>query len=129
MINISEATAIAIHAMMYLARNPDEARSVKVIAAATQVSENHLSKVMQRLLKAGFVESVMGPKGGYRLCMKHRSATLMQIYEAVEGPWKPSCCLYSSPRKCGCCCLMRGMLESINKTFSDFMNGRTIDKI
>ena len=127
MIQMSEAVAIAIHAMIDLAGTPDEPKPLKAIAAASMVSENHLSKVLQKLVKAGLVESVMGPRGGYRVLEAKRSATLMEVYEAVEGPWRPTCCLFSGSRKAPCCCLMRPMLESINKTFYDFMTGHTID--
>lgn len=129
MIQISEAAAIAIHAMIHLARHDQQPQSLKVIAAAAGVSENHLSKVLQKLVKAGLVESVKGPKGGYRLVPEKHSATLMEVYEAIDGAWKPRHCLFSGTRKTTCCCAMRPMLASINKTFEDYMTGHTIDRI
>ena len=77
MIELSEAAAIAIHATVFLSRNADEPQSLKTIAAASDVSENHLSKVLQKLAKAGIVASVKGPKGGYYLTDAARTATLM----------------------------------------------------
>ena len=57
MIELSEAAAIAIHATVFLSRNAGEPQSLKTIAAASDVSENHLSKVLQKLAKAGIVGS------------------------------------------------------------------------
>ena len=107
MIELSEAAAIAIHATVFLSRNAGEPQSLKTIAAASDVSENHLSKVLQKLAKAGIVASVKGPKGGYYLTDAARTATLMTVYEAIDGPWKPRHCLFNSPRKAPCCCAMR----------------------
>lgn len=129
MIELSEAAAIAIHAMVFLSRNGTTPQPLKQIAAVTDVSDNHLSKVLQKLVKAGFIESVKGPKGGYVIREEMRSATLMSIYEATDGEWKPRHCLFSSPRRTPCCCAMRPMLDSINKTFYDYMTGHTIDRV
>lgn len=129
MIELSEAAAIAIHATVFLSRNAGEPQSLKTIAAASDVSENHLSKVLQKLAKAGVVASVKGPKGGYYLTDAARTATLMTVYEAIDGPWKPRHCLFNSPRKAPCCCAMRPMLEQINRTFYEYMTGHTIDKL
>ena len=129
MIELSEAAAIAIHAMVFLSRNGTTQQPLKQIAAVTDVSDNHLSKVLQKLVKAGFIESVKGPKGGYVIREEMRSATLMSIYEAIDGEWKPRHCLFSGPRRTPCCCAMRPMLDSINKTFYDYMTGHTIDRV
>ena len=57
-LKISEAAAIALHAMVVLAKNPDKLVSVKDISATLDISSNHLSKVMQRLNKAGLINSI-----------------------------------------------------------------------
>ncbi len=127
MIAFSEAAAIAVHAMIFLAAAEDRPHALKEISTAYAVSDNHLSKVLQKLVKAGYLVSVKGPKGGYQIASGKRSATLMEIYEAIEGPWQASSCLFSGVRKTPCCCVMRPMLSSINKTFYDFMTSRTIE--
>ena len=45
-LNISEATALSIHAMIYLEANNGRMVSTKEIAQTFQASEAHLSKVM-----------------------------------------------------------------------------------
>ena len=95
MIAFSEAAAIAVHAMIFLAAAEDRPHALKEISTAYAVSDNHLSKVLQKLVKAGYLVSVKGPKGGYQIASGKRSATLMEIYEAIEGPWQASSCLFS----------------------------------
>ncbi len=58
MIKMSEAMAIALHSMIYIANRENELCTVKDIAEKFSISENHLSKVLQRLCKVGFVKSI-----------------------------------------------------------------------
>jgi DNA-binding IscR family transcriptional regulator len=60
-IKISEATTLALHTMFYLYLKKDQLVSTKEIAAMFGFSENHLAKVLQRLVKVGYVASIRGP--------------------------------------------------------------------
>ena len=86
-LNISEAANLGIHALTYLAKNQDgnTAISTVQVAKAYGVSENHLSKVFQRLTKMGLVKSIRGPKGGFVLAKEPVNITLLEIYEAIDG--------------------------------------------
>jgi Rrf2 family transcriptional regulator, nitric oxide-sensitive transcriptional repressor len=86
LVRISEAASLAIHTMALLAREPDELFTNDAIARRLGASGHHLSKVMQRLVKAGMVESLRGPAGGFRLGISPGEIELLQVYEAVEGP-------------------------------------------
>ncbi|CDN51151.1 Rrf2 family transcriptional regulator [Neorhizobium galegae] len=50
------------------------------------VSTSYLLKHLQALSSARLVETVSGPKGGYRLAKKPAEITLLDIVLAVEGP-------------------------------------------
>ena len=66
-LKMSEAVSIALHASALLASDPGTKLSNKQIAGRLHVSEAHLSKVLQRLVKVGLVRSMKGPKGGFVL--------------------------------------------------------------
>ena len=53
--------------MAFLAGKSDKPFSNKEMAGKPDVSEAHLSKVLQRLNKAGLITSYRGPKGGFML--------------------------------------------------------------
>ncbi|MEI8201496.1 MAG: Rrf2 family transcriptional regulator [Bacteroidota bacterium] len=90
-VNLSEAASLAIHAMVIIARAP-KIVNVIAIAQATSSSKNHLSKVMQRLAKEGFVRSTRGPLGGFELNKLAEEISLLDIYEAIEGPIQKGGC-------------------------------------
>lgn len=97
-INISEAANLAMHALAYIANHPDEEPvSTGYVAKTMEASEAHLSKVFQRLTKAGLVKSIRGPKGGFALAKEPKDITLLEIYEALDGTLSNQDCLFGHP--------------------------------
>ncbi len=119
---ITEATVLAIHAMMYTARHGDRLVSTREIAEFHSISENHLAKVMQRLVHAGFIKSTRGPKGGFSLAKEPDEVTLTELYELFEGPFSSSTCLIGNPVCDGKSCIFGTLLEDINTMVINYMN-------
>ena len=113
---ISDAAALALHTMTIMSAQPQTTFSNAKIASALRASSNHLSKVLQRLAKSGLVRSVRGPKGGFRITPRWERITLLKIYEAMEGAWKPAECLLGQQRcAIGSSCLLGNLLHNMNK--------------
>ena len=60
--------------------------SAAALAEFHGVSTSYLLKHLQALSGAGILETVPGPKGGYRLARKPGEISLLEIVLAVEGP-------------------------------------------
>jgi len=90
------------------------------IAKTLEISENHLSKVLQRLTKAGFIETQRGPRGGVRLVKNSQDVTLLNIFEAVEGPYTFSDCTFKGNCKFDGC-IFGGKLEHLNREFMEYL--------
>jgi Rrf2 family protein len=129
-LNISEAANLGIHALVYLAARSGEAPvTTASIAAAYGVSEAHLSKVFQRLSKAGLVKSVRGPHGGFRLSRAPGRITLREIYEALDGPLGRSHCLLNKPR-CGLeHCVLGDLLTDVQQRVSTYLSKTTLSEV
>ncbi|RUA25679.1 MAG: Rrf2 family transcriptional regulator [Bacteroidetes bacterium] len=84
LINISEATSIAIHSLALIGYE-DKQLNANEIAKRTSFSKNHLSKVLQTLVKQGYLRSVRGPRGGFTLSVEAKDITLLEIFEVFEG--------------------------------------------
>ncbi len=82
--NISEAATIGLHAMALIAKNPNGLNALH-IAEITGFSKNHISKILQQLVKNGLLTSTRGPKGGFVLKKEADEITLMDIYILIEG--------------------------------------------
>lgn len=118
-LKISEAASIALHSMIILTQRQNELVSVKDIAAKLDISANHLSKVLQRLVKAELVVSIKGSKGGFKLAKNPEEINFLEIYEAIDGKFKPSTCLLNKP-SCTHSCIMGDLTNSINKQVKEF---------
>ena len=114
-LNISEGSTIGLHAALLLSKGTGEPTTTAEAAKALKVSAAHLSKVFQRLAKAGIVTAVRGPKGGYLLGRPLSEIRLLDVLEAIEGTMRLSDCLLHTPR-CGTDkCMLGGLLGTINK--------------
>ncbi len=77
----------AIHSVTLLAALPQGGLlSAAALAEFHGVSASYLLKHLQALSVAGILETLPGPKGGYRLAQKPDEITLLDIVLAVEGP-------------------------------------------
>ncbi|HIK46383.1 MAG TPA: RrF2 family transcriptional regulator [Leptolyngbyaceae cyanobacterium M65_K2018_010] len=74
----------SVKALLDLALEPaHKAVSVSRIATRQSLPSPYLEKLLIDLRRAGIVESVRGPQGGYRLARPPRQIFLGQILEAV----------------------------------------------
>lgn len=125
-LKISEAVSLGIHAVIITALNKDERISTPEIASAIEASEAHLSKVMQRLVKAGIVKSNRGPGGGFVLAEKPSKIRLLDIYLAIEGDFPHGNCLFEK-KICGKRpCFLGDFLRKINAECSDYFKNTTV---
>jgi Rrf2 family protein len=122
MLNFSEAVSIALHGTVLLAARLGEVCSNRWIAETLGVSEAHLSKVLQRLHRVGLVESVRGPKGGFRLTRPPSRITLLQVYEAIEGPLRPATCLFRHSICNGDRCILGKCLKAASRDIKDHLS-------
>jgi Rrf2 family transcriptional regulator, nitric oxide-sensitive transcriptional repressor len=82
---LTRYTDYAIRVMIYLGSHEAKICSIKEIADAYDISQNHLMKVVQDLAKNGFVESIRGRNGGIRLGRPPASINLGQLLRHTEG--------------------------------------------
>jgi Rrf2 family protein len=113
-LRISEAASLAMHALGYLAKRDDGPVTSREIATRFEISEAHLSKVLQRLVKIELLRSVRGPHGGFFLTRLPESVTLLEVFEAIEGRFEPSQCLLSSAICDGDNCILGSIVLEAN---------------
>lgn len=123
--SMSDAASIAIHSMVLIARNENGINAIK-IADFTGFSKNHISKVLQRLVKHDLLNSVRGPSGGFALRKKPEEITLLAIYEAIEGTLDVRECFMSNEICRFEQCLMGNVINKMTLEFRKFLNEQTL---
>lgn len=75
----------ALRVLIYLAARGDRLCAISEMAAAYSISQNHLMKVLHDLGKAGYVASVRGRAGGYRLGRPAGTMRVGELLRHTEG--------------------------------------------
>jgi len=129
MLRISEAGSLAMHTMGLLAENNDRIFTTRDIASSLSASEAHLSKVLQRLARGGFVASTRGPTGGFRIAKPIKKITLLQIYELIEGPLETDSCLFERPVCNSTACIFGDLIRSTNEHAKQYLSKTKLSDI
>jgi len=83
---MSEGVEWSLHCAVLLGSLPPKtALPAKALAEFHGVSESYLLKHLKALAKAGIMESVSGPKGGYRLSRPSTEISVLEVVDAIEG--------------------------------------------
>ncbi|WP_010422432.1 RrF2 family transcriptional regulator [Anaerophaga thermohalophila] len=124
-IALTEAASIGLHGMVLIARS-DVVLNVSKISDFIGSSRHHVAKIMQRLSKAGFVSSNRGPSGGFVLKKLPGEITLLDIYEAIEGPLAVQTC----PLNRDVCpfgeCLLGDLSLRVSRQIKDYLGSHTL---
>jgi Rrf2 family protein len=66
---------------------------VEEIAAAQNIPENYLRRLLIELKRGGIVASQKGPNGGYQLARHPSRITMADVVRIIEGDYAPVECL------------------------------------
>jgi len=124
-IQLSEAASLAIHAMVLIGKS-EGLINVNTISERTGASRNHLAKVMQRLVKDGYVSSTRGPAGGFVLKKNPTKITLLDIYQSIEGQIILEGCPLERPVCPFNKCLMGGIINKLSTEFKDYLSNQKL---
>ncbi|NLW50568.1 MAG: Rrf2 family transcriptional regulator [Candidatus Brocadiaceae bacterium] len=123
---ITRETDYALRALLALA-GADEFVAVTVLAQQQGVPVVFLRKIMQRLHRAGVVESRQGPFGGYRLAVPADAVSLLDVVEAVQGPLVMNECFHA-PDLCDRApdCPVRRCLQELQSLLQERLSALTV---
>ncbi len=86
MLKLTKKADYSLIALRHLALAGERSASAKEIGDMYQIPLPILSKVLQKLGKSGFLQSVQGTNGGYRLARDPHKISVLEVIRAVDGP-------------------------------------------
>jgi len=128
LIRMSQATALGLHTMAVIARR-DEATPTAQIAAELSAPEAHLSKVLQQLVRVGLLSSKRGPAGGYTLARPPEEISLLDVYEALEGPLRRDGCLFARPICRQVDCILGDLVERLRNEVHEHLASTSLSDV
>lgn len=93
------ATGYALRALAALPEDGSYCLA-KDLASSLELPGPYLAKILQGLVQADILESVRGPKGGFRLVRPAHRITVGEVVIALEGPNSMDGCIMGFPT-CG----------------------------
>src|SRR5689334_740048 len=94
MLKLTKKADYALMAMKHLAEHADSAAcSAKDVAGSYGIPQEALAKILQRLAKAGLVNSQHGINGGYTLARNPHQISAFEVIQAIDGPLFITSCI------------------------------------
>ncbi|MDA7948609.1 MAG: Rrf2 family transcriptional regulator [Hyphomicrobiaceae bacterium] len=129
---LSSKGRYAVMAMADLARHSNgNAVPLAAISGRQQLSLAYLEQLFVKLRRAGLVESMRGPGGGYRLARDAHEISISAIMEAVEEPVKMTRCHVED--KGGCVgdsrCLTHDLWRALGNHIVVFLGGVSLGDV
>ena len=129
---ISTKGRYAVRVMIDLAQNGNgKCVAVRQIAERQDISEKYLEQIIGVLNKAGYVKSVRGAQGGYRLTRDPSEYTVGDILRLTEGSLCPVSCLEGDVNECERCdtCATLKVWKKLQKAIDDVVDHVTIQDL
>ena len=121
-------TDYSLRVLIYLAAQPGRRATIEQIARAFDVRENHLTKVVHALGKAGWLANVRGRGGGLNLAHRPEDIVVGHVVRQAEGAAAPAECFGAQPSTCCIAreCRLRGVLHEAAQAFDAVLDGYTL---
>ena len=126
---LTRFTDYSMRVLMYLAFRTDELPTIGEIATDHGISENHLMKVVHRLARLGYVETLRGRGGGLRLARRPERIRVGAVVRDVEETLAPVECLLATHRsECRLLpsCRLQSVLRDAQQAFLGHLDGYTL---
>ncbi|WP_298828057.1 Rrf2 family transcriptional regulator [uncultured Piscinibacter sp.] len=129
---LTQHTDYAIRVLMFAASRhlrdgPEALSSIREIAEAYGISENHLMKVVNRLAQAGLLHTQRGRNGGLRLARDPAETRLGDIVRLVEDDMAlVECFGEGSACPLTAACHLAAALEEARRDFLSSLDRRTL---
>lgn len=118
MLKLTKKADYALMAMKHLAERASEGSlSAKDIALAYGIPPEALAKILQRLVKAGLLNSQHGMNGGYTLARPALTISAFEVIRAIDGPlFITSCVTVRGECDQSALCNIRKPLRKVNES-------------
>ncbi len=124
-------TDYSLRVLMYLAADPTQRATIAEIAAAFDISENHLVKVVHFLGKSGWIQTLRGKGGGIQLAMRPDMINVGRVVRDTEGAALPAECFLPEGNQCVItpACRLKNVLADAVKAFYVVLDQYTLADI
>ncbi len=129
---ISTKGRYALRVMIDLAENSEQGYiSLKDVAGRQDISMKYLELIVSILNKGGFVSSLRGKSGGYKLTKKPEEYTVGSILKLTEGTLAPVYCLEEGTESCNRAenCITLPLWKKLDSMIDEYLESVTLQDL
>lgn len=129
---ISTKGRYSLRLMLDLAQhNTGEYISLKEISARQDISVKYLEQIVSNLTRTGYLKSIRGAQGGYKLAKAPAEYIIGDILRNTEGLIVPVACLEDAPNQCPRYkqCNTIKFWEGLNQTINQYIDQFTLEDL
>ena len=128
---LTQYSDYSLRVLMYLGLNAERRCTIREIALAYGISENHLMKLIHQLGRLGYIATARGKNGGLMLAKPAKNINLGQVVRETEGNLRlvecfdmaSNTCLLAGP------CVLTGVLKSALDAFFETLEKFTLEDL
>ncbi len=128
---LTSFTDYSLRLLMYVAVNDDRLVSIREISAVFDISRNHLMKIVHELGKGGYLKTVRGKNGGFRLGMAAKDINLGKLIRYTEDDLSVVECFDKNNTDCKIIehCILAGVLHMALNSFFEVLDGHNLSDL
>jgi Rrf2 family nitric oxide-sensitive transcriptional repressor len=127
-VQLTRYSDYSLRVLIYLALDPERLATIAEVARRYDVSRAHLTKVVHRLGQRGFVETLRGRRGGFRLARPPEEIRVGDVVRATEESLALVDCFDEARSRCaiGPACGLRPVLDEALAAFLAVLDRHTL---
>ena len=127
MLKLTKKADYGLIALRHITDSPRAAASAKEISESYNIPLPLLAKVLQKLTRAGLLQSLAGANGGYKLARDPHRISALEVVQAIDGPTILTACFTAH----GACdqsekCPVREPLRRVHEAILGLLEDMTI---
>jgi len=129
---VSTKGRYALRVMIDLAQHKNDGFvSLKEVAIRQDISMKYLEMIIGILNRAGYVQSLRGKRGGYKLSRNADEYTIGAILKLTEGSMAPVSCLQGGPDICERAgeCMTLPLWKGLDKVIDDYLESISLEDL
>lgn len=99
-VQLTRFTDYALRVLIHLGHNPDALVTVAALADEYGISRHHLTRVIHQLGLKGYIATVRGKGGGFRLARRPESILVGDVVRDMEPGFELAECFREGNRNC-----------------------------
>lgn len=127
---LNKNTDYAIRALLHLAGKSEDYTSSSEISEVQDIPLPYVRRILQALVRAGYLESKEGARGGVKLVKEPSEISVSELIRLLQGDIQISACMF---RKKICSkrstCVLKKRINEIEKKLADEFNNITIKSL